>query len=468
MKKLSESQIEEIRKATEDILGKVGFRVMHEDVLHRARAAGARVDEISGIVRIPRTLLRELLEQVPSEYQIAGLGGTEYTVGGEEQYCVAIVTDPWIIDYETQRPRRPCFEDIKRHTIIAQKLNPVVAISRMDFPVTNFTDSTSSLRALEEHLINHNKHINVVATSMESFKQYLEIGRILTRGKDLGASKLMSAAVAILSPLTLTDVNSELLLQACAHNFPVVPTICPMAGTTSPYSKAGTLLIGNIENIFLAALTQIIRPGNPFNYSIGPSVTNMHSGTDMYYTLDKILWKLAGVQMGKSYNIPVSSECGGTMTYRYDQQNGAEGILFMLSAYESGANILAGIGSCYNAIGMSGEMMIIHTAWLKAAKHLNQGINTDALHLGVENIKRNGPGKHYLEDDLTLNLLRSEEFFSDDLFDYSGEYGEHPSLLQRAHKKVEEMVTNFKSPVPDDIQEELRRWFHNEYKKMEA
>ncbi|HID96041.1 MAG TPA: hypothetical protein EYP53_08305 [Candidatus Latescibacteria bacterium] len=468
MKKLSESQIEQIQRATEEILESIGFRVMHEDLLRQARAAGAKVDETSGIVRIPRPLLKELLEQVPSQYQIAGLDGTEVNLGGDDQHCLAIVTDPWIIDYQTQRPRRPSLEDVRRHTIIAQRLESVVAISRMDFPVTDFADSASGLRALEVHLLNHNKHIHVMAASLESFKQWLEIGHILTRGRDLAKSKLMTVAVAVRSPLTLTEVNSELLLGACANNLPAVPTVCPMAGTTSPYSNSGTLLLCNAENVFIAALTQIIHPGNPFLYTSGPSVTDMRSGNDMYYTLDKVLWKLAAAQMGGSYNMPVASECGGTMTYRYDQQNGAEGILFMLSAYESKANLLAGIGSCYNAIGMSAEMMVIHTSWLEAAKFLGRGINTDALHLAVESIKRVGPGGHYLDDELTLELLRSGEFFSNDLFDYSGEYGTHLSLLERAHEKVEEMIADFESPVPEDIQEELRRYFHDEYKKMEG
>ncbi len=61
----------------------------------------------------------------------------------------------------------------------------------------------------------------------------------------------------------------------------------------------------------------------------------------------------------ESYNFPAMAECGGTLTYRYDQQNGMEGMLFMLSAAASDADILAGIGSCYNAVGMSAEMMIV-------------------------------------------------------------------------------------------------------------
>lgn len=183
MKKLSESQIEQIQRATEDILENVGFGVMHKDLLCRVRAAGAKVNETSGIVRIPTPLLRELLAQVPSQYQIAGLANTEVNVGSEDQHCVAIVTDPWIIDYQTQRPRRPSLEDIRRHTIIAQRIESVVAISRMDFPVTDFTDSTSSLRALEEHLLNHNKHIYVLPASLDSFEQWLEISHILTGGQ---------------------------------------------------------------------------------------------------------------------------------------------------------------------------------------------------------------------------------------------------------------------------------------------
>ena len=46
--------------------------------------------------------------------------------------------------------------------------------------------------------------------------------------------------------------------------------------------------------------------------------------------------------------MPASAECGGTMTYRYDQQNWVEGMLFMKAAYDSGADVLADFGSDYN------------------------------------------------------------------------------------------------------------------------
>jgi trimethylamine--corrinoid protein Co-methyltransferase len=465
MMKLASNQVEEIQRATEDVLQSVGVRVMHEGLLQRAQAAGALVDEASGTVRFPAPLLRDLLAQVPPRYQIADLFGNEFTVGGDQVGCLAIVTDPWIIDYETQRPRRPCLEDLRRHTIIAQTLAPVVAVSRMDFPVTDVEGPTSSLRALEEHLMHYSKHIYVLPVSVESFEEWLGIGQVLAQGRDLVHSRLITVGIPVLSPLQLTEMNAELLLKACAHDFPVVSTVCPMAGTTGPYSKIGTLLLGNAENVFLAAMAQIVRPGHPYLYALGPSRTDMKSGGDMYYTLDKVLWKLGAAQMGHAYNMPVTSECGGTMTHRYDQQNGAEGILFMLSAYESGASLLAGIGSCYNANGMSAEMMVIHMAWLEAAKFLARGMDTGGLDLAVESIKRAGPGGHYLADELTLNLLRSDEFFDSELFDHTGTYGPYPSLLERAHDKVEQIVSGFENPLPGQVREDLERHFHKLYRQ---
>ena len=58
---------------------------------------------------LPRPVLRELLAAVPATYTIAGAGGLRHVVGDDAApaACQAIVTDPWIIDYETGEPRRP-------------------------------------------------------------------------------------------------------------------------------------------------------------------------------------------------------------------------------------------------------------------------------------------------------------------------------------------------------------------------
>ena len=469
IKTLSDAEIEQIRDRTEELLEAVGLRVDHAGLLRMCEAAGAAVDEPAARVRFPRPLLRELLASVPSSYIVRGPGGAEHVIGGGKQYATAIVTDPWIVDYETQKPRRPSLADVRRHTVIAQKLEPVVAMSLMDFPVTDVPEPNSFMCAFEEHVLHHDKHIMIYATNEERYADWLNVVRIVGDSDDLTQRRLASAAVGVLSPLAVSALNVEFLLSACANNLPVIPTICPIAGMTSPYSLAATLLQANIETIGLAALTQVVRRGHPYLYATGLSVGHMRQMHDMYFTLDKVLWKVGAVQLGKSYNIPVNAEAGGSMTYRYDQQNGAEGALFMLGAANSDADLITGFGSTYNAIGMSAEMMLIHSAWLAAAEYLKRGIQVDELRLGVKSIRHVGPGGSFMIDDLTVQLLRKREFFSHDLFHYAAETAvEGPSLLARAHAKVEQMTANPQSPHSEAVQENIRRYFAGRYRQLES
>jgi trimethylamine--corrinoid protein Co-methyltransferase len=468
IKPLSAAEIEQIRDRTEELLESVGLRIEHPALRRLCRDAGAAVDETSARVRFSRPLLRELLASVPSSFVRRGAGGLEYVIGGGEQYAHAIVTDPWIVDYETQQPRRPRLADLRRHTVIAQKLAPISSISLMDFPVSDVPEPNSSLRAFEEHVLYHNKHVWIYATNEERYEDWLNVLRILGGSDDLTQGRLASVAVGVLSPLAVSSLNAEFLFSACANNLPVIPTTCPIAGMTSPYSMASTLLQSNVETIGLAALTQIVRRGHPYQYGIGPSIGHMRYMHDMYYTLDTLLWSLAGVQLGKSYNIPVGAACGGSMTYRYDQQSGAEGALFMLAAANSGADLIGSFGSTYNAIGMSAEMMLIHSAWLAMAHYLKRGIQVDELRLGVESLRRAGPGGSFMTDDLTVQLLRKGEFFAHDLLDYSGGVevlADSPPLLARAHKAVEQLAANPQSPHSEAVQEKIHRYFAGRYRQ---
>ncbi len=467
---LTEGQVALIMEKTEEILERTGLGVTHPVLLARCREAGAQVDEAEGRVRFPRPVLRELLAAVPAAYTIAGAGGLRHVVGDDAAptACLAIVTDPWIIDYGTGEPRRPRLDDLRRHTAIAQALPTVVATSLMDFPLTDVPEPISSLRAMEEWALGHDKHFYNMATDMVRYRHYLALAEILFDGRDPGGAA-MTVAVGSLSPLACSNLNADFLLDACSRGFPVVPTVCPIAGMTSPYTVVGTLLQSNVEVIGMAALTQAARRGNPYLYALGPSVGHMRSTHDMYYTLDKVLWKVASVQLGRAYHMPVAAECGGSMTHRYDQQNGAEGMLFMLAAAGSGAHLLAGIGSTHNAIGMSAEMMLVHTAWLASSQYLQRGIRTDDVRLGVENIERAGPGGNFLMDDLTLRFLRSDEFFSHELLDYSGGSEPNaPSLLARAHQRAEQIAARARSPHSEAVQERIRRYFADEYRKLGA
>jgi len=464
---LDETQLLDIKAKTENLIEQTGFRIASDEILCRAEKAGAQVDRKTQIVRFPARLLHDLLQKAPARYTVSGCDGRVYCIGGGQPSISAIVIDPWIIDSRTREPRRPCLEDVRTNTILAQLYDSVSCVSRMDYPVTDDEGSRSSKQALLLHLLNHTKHNMAYVSSEQDLDMWLEIGAALSQGKPLTGSGLLSFAVAVVSPLTLSELNCRILLEATAHRLPVVPTICPMAGTTAPYDVASTLLLANAECVFMAALTQLLQPGNPFIYLIGPSVSNMRTGSDQYYTLEKVLWKVAAVELARSYNLPAGAECGGTMDWRVDLQGGAESMLFMQAALGSGADLLSGVGSCFNANGLSAETIVVQHAFFAAAGYVQSGLSTRDLQEGMDSIMATGHSGHFLTDDLTLKKLREQAFFSNPLFDYSGEHvaDDHAngSMWARATRQVDQMTQSYVSPVPKQIQKALKDLFHKRY-----
>ncbi|MCL1855590.1 MAG: trimethylamine methyltransferase family protein, partial [Clostridia bacterium] len=281
----------------------------------------------------------------------------------------------------------------------------------------------------------------------------------LARGSPLKGTGLFTVAVAVLSPLTLTSGNCDILLESLRYGFPVIPTTCPMAGSTSPYSFSGTLIQGIAESLIVLCAAQVMRPGNPFLFSFGASVTEMSKGRDLYYTVDKALWKMAAAAFAKRLALPAAAEAGGALNCRYDMQSGAEGMLMALSALMSGADVLAGSGSCLNANGVSSEFILSHYAFLDAARHLKTGYSFSDINRSLTSIQEQGCGGNFLMDDLTMERLRDSEFFSSPLFDESGEAGEGTPMLERAHDEARRIDEGFHSPVPADIARALRDRF---------
>ncbi len=465
MSLLTERELEAFQQAAFDILGTTGVRVEDAELQSLARDRGASVDG-TGIIRFPAPVLRELLATVPSVFEISDLAGRRIRVGeGAPQACNAIVTDPWIIDRDTNRPRRPCLEDVRRNTILGQHFDHVTAMSRMDFPVTDFPGDISTLKALETHLLHHDKHYLVYVTSLDSLRMWWELGDILLRGRPLAGSGIFTVAVAVVSPLTVTGLNCSLLKKAADCGFPVIPTICPMSGTTGPYTNEGMLLLGHAENLAAAALTQLYRPGNPFIYAYGPSVSNLMTGEDRYYTVEKMSQKLGGAELGAYNHMPSHAECGGSMSASLDLQAGAESAAFMAAAVLSDASLISGLGSTFNANGMSGEMMCIESAWLQAARSLEAGIDTSGLEAGIDSLRRAGHGGRLPSDGHAVGQPREERFSERFLLETSCS-AEGAALTDRAAAYADRVVEGFVSPVPEDIAEGIRAYFRRLYSAM--
>ncbi len=461
VKPLTDGEVERIHEASEEILATVGLHVEHEELLRRLKAGGATVNETNGNVRIDPPLLRDLMKTIPASHTICQMDGTEDVVETGSKHFLTSIIMPRVIDLDTGKPRRPTMADLRRNNAVAQRLEPVKGIYRMEEPTVEEKVTSSCLDGLEEYICNNGKHIIMFGTNQQLLDRCMAIGQIISESQNIPLSKLITSSCPIMTPLYVPQFYGEYMLRSCEAGFAVFGCISPNAGATAPYSFAGSLVVGNTENLFVAAVSQIIRPGIPYFYMYSPSVTDMRTGNGRFYSMDRSIARSVLAQMGRFYNMPYISDCCGSMPPRFDMQTGAESFSAMLTSYSTDPAWLGAFGVGQNGLSFSAEMLLIHAAWLEAAKFLDRGIMVDEKHLGVENIRQAGPGGEFLTDDLTLELLREGEFFLNDLFDMTGtEDGK--SIMERAREKVDEIVEGFESPLPGDLQEKLRRYLHDE------
>jgi trimethylamine---corrinoid protein Co-methyltransferase len=463
---LSQEEIERIHRKTLLVLERTGARIPHPETLRRCRRMGATVDEATDTVRFPKELVEELRAAAPAIATETGLDGTVREVGKGNRYYMSLVVDPWIVDYEGGL-RRPVLEDVRRNTIVGESLPNVAALMRMQYPVQDVLGTDSYYKTMEVFLSHTTKHIAAYPSSIENARDWMDVTEVIaeTAGVPVKTTPLLSLAVAVTSPLQVYPLNMEIIAMATERCYPVIPTVCPMAGTTSPYSVAGTSLLANAETLLVTILTQLYSPGHPVFHAVGPSSTNLQTGEDLYYRAEKALFKAAGNQMGMYYGLPIAGEAGGTLTWRPDVQNGAEGMLYLLSSATTGQNMIGGLGSLHNANGMSSEQIVIQSGLAAMAEYVAAGIDTSGKLLAEDSIDAVGPGGNYMAEELTLQLLRNDtEFFRNLFFDMSGGYtGASPGMYEIAHHKVEDLVCGYTPTVPESVRGAIKDFFRSKY-----
>ena len=462
---LSDSEVQKLHETTLELYEKVGVFIGHEEALAILKKKGARVDEASGRVRFPAAMVEELLQLAPSVAKETGINGKELHIGGRNRYFLSLILDPFIADYH-QGLRRPVLEDVRQHTIIGESLDRVNSMMRMQFPVSDIVEPDCYYKTMEVFLCHTTKHTAAYPTSEDNCRDWMDAMAVIAEaaGLDVENTPLLSIAMAVTTPLQVHGPNIEIMKMAMSRCYPIISTICPMAGTTSPYSIAGTSVIANAEALLPVLIAQCYKPGHPVLYTVAPSVTDMETGHDLYYRVEKMLFKLAGVQMGKFYNLPISGEAGGTLTHRADVQNGAESMAYLLAAM-SGQNVVSGLGSMHNANGMSAEQIIMQCGLADMAKFVTRGIDVSDEKLALDSIAQVGPGGNFLAEPLTVKHLRGKEFFNSQYLDLSGGYTDQaPGMHEIAHQEVERLVGEYQPSVPEKVRTAIQEHFRKKYR----
>lgn len=462
---LSDDDRQRVHGAALDVLEQAGFCVEEARLRKQLRERGATTQGKADRLSIPRELVQECLDGMDRRPWLFCVNGRELPHGPRDRFYSSLVTDPYIVDARTG-VRRPCLDDIARHARLGDALPLIDCIHLMDDTIPGLDPHASELQGIQAFVANTSTAYHCAPGSELGTRYWTDIAEIMAGGS-LKERPILVAYVPTVSPLVLTEFNTEQLRQFLSRGVLCRVGPCAMAGATAPYTVAGLAVQSWAE--FLAGLVcaQVIAPGSPvLGGGGGAHYMDMRTGESMYSGMSKALTSAAMCELCDWQDVPTHSGNFSTLCSTYGVQNGMECALGVFGTFFSRVNNFGSLGSLANACGMSATQIVLHHDLALMLERFRAGIDVTEETLAVSSIVSAGPRGHFLEDDLTLKYLRSGEHTYPPSFEQCAGTRDEKNMTNRARERAEDLIASHKPTVPEDRLEEVHRYVAHELEAL--
>ncbi len=458
---LSGGEVEQIHEQSLDVLEKTGIEMGHPAGQALLEAAGAGVDRDASRVRIPRTLVEQCLSTLPDRCLLAARDPAKDCMlePGCRPYSRNGGGGDYTLDLESGDLRPLLEADMVEYFRLAD------ALPNIDFVAPVFghdlPEAGRDILVLRQLFANTDKHVHMRVYSKRSLEYVIEMAQIVGGGKQaLLERPLVSLLEAPISPLKFIDIIVDALILCGEVGMPLELCLMPIAGATGPMTLAGNTLLFNVEFLACVVISQLANPGAPLEYAPRPMIMDMRTGMGLTGSMEGALMSVAGAQMARYYNVPLSLHGPWTDAVAPDAQSSLESVYYTMLPALAGAQVLAGAGMLQQGLSFSHAKLVmddeIHGLTLEAL----EGFAVDEAHLAAEALDRVGPGGNFLADAHTLEFLRSGERYSPNLlFRQTRELWEAQGSTRfeehAQEKAIELLRTHEPNPLPEDVSRAL-------------
>lgn len=458
---LAQAETERIHRDSLRILADVGVR------FHSARARkllarhGARVDDTSGIARIPQELVAQTLALAPKQFVLGARNPaldfslpspyTGYTLDGAATFA---------IDFETGERRRALTRDLVASLRIFEAL-PLGTVTWPNVVLDDIPETASDLRTAFLSFQHSSKHIQHEIHHASHVPYLIEgLAAILGSEQAVRDRKLFSVCYCTIPPLTHDGEMCDACLELARHHVPILPYPMPAAGSTGPASLYSDIAVANAESLSALVLFQCASPGTPIIFGHAAGITNFRSGGFVQGAPESNLINGGLGEMARSYGLPNTQAGCLTDAKAPGPQAVLEKLLTTLPLVLSGVDLVNGIGEIATSQLLVLEQIVVDHELASLCHRLRQGIDVSDAKDYFDDVQRVGPSSHFLMEDHTVAACRSTEFLQPLLADRNTyerwvELG-RPDLYDKARKRVEELLAKpFPNPLPEKVVAEL-------------
>ncbi|HMK93435.1 MAG TPA: trimethylamine methyltransferase family protein, partial [Thermoleophilia bacterium] len=306
-----EGGLEPLREGVLRLLETTGVRFESPKALSILEKAGAKADEASSLVRLPRRLVEEALHLVPREYVLGARDPScDLALGSGSTYGTTDGCGVEVVDWRTSERRASTKADLEAITRMQDCLGSIC----FWWPTVSAGDcgETAQLHEVEAGFANTGKHLMGMVQGETLATAAVEMATAVAGGaEELRRRPVLSDLIGTVSPLTHDRDGIEAGLVFARAGVPVCYVTMPNLGTTAPATKAGAFVVGAAEIVAAAVLHELAAPGAPVIGSIMQIYADPRTALTMTTPLDDRCRFLA-TELLHSFGIPALGPFGGT------------------------------------------------------------------------------------------------------------------------------------------------------------
>jgi len=457
---LSDGEVNLITEQAVELLSTVGMRMKGSRVLPLLAERGARVEETTGVVHLPRELVQWALSQCPRTFTMAGATPAEDVVLGEGRGphfcpsgCVAKT-----LDFRTGERRPSTLEDVR---LVTGLLDELAELDLM-WTQVSATDIADERRELAEYFVTiseTSKHVTFVdcPSKVEPVVRLFEVlSGDLERFRE---RPRISTVVTAASPLQVEGPVLDTHVALAARGAPVEVYTMSIAGATSPVTLAGTVTQGVAEFLGIATALQVAAPGSRVVFCFGSGVLDMLQTTFSLGAVESALMAAAATEVGHHLGVPVLCPGLSTDAKYAGIQAGYEKALKTLAVCSAGPDIVTGWGLIDSHNTMSLPQSVIDNEIAAMVRRLLGNVEISEATVAAATVEKVGPGGDFLAQKETARRIRSGEHYMPTIatrLSYEKWVEEGASEIKTASALVEKLLAKHAAKEPYLADDQLR------------
>lgn len=460
---LSDSEIEQIHRATLRVLWQTGVLIKDPEARKVLKREGAKVDEEAMRVQIPAYLVEEAVGLAPETFTLYGRDPAKrYVMDVDTFFLEPMIGRLYIYDYKAGSIRRTSLEDVEHLVRVADALpNYHLLHSGAIMPeIQGCPIGTSHAHGYLASLRNTTKVVKCSSREKRVAEEMVQMAALVAGGvEELRKRPNTFTTDNPVAPLQHDKEQTEGMRVFGHYGLPVDITSEPQAGATAPVTLAGLLVQQNADVLSGVVIAELCNPGAPLWYGTCGAVMDLKLGRIALGSIEAGIINVATAQLAHYYGLPCRGTGSTTESKTIDFQAGVEATQTLLFCALGGTNMMFYPGCMEGGVAVSLERLVLDNEIAGMAYRALRGVEVNEESLATEVIDRVGPAGHFLGQPHTMKHLRSEHYLPTLLSrEIRVQYEEGGSLpmVERAHREVQRILSEHQvPPLPGKVEEEL-------------